>query len=77
MRKFLRQIPRISLALGLLSAMPVNAIAESRYFPDAAIAGRQGEKFTVQRIKYLDEDSLERQNLESWVDANRPEIEDL
>lgn len=50
---------------------------DSRYFPEQAIRQWQGEKFTVQRIDFLDDDSLERENLVSWVNAHPGDIEDL
>ena len=77
MRKLLCQVP-LALVLGWAVGIPsTGALAEGRYFPQEAIAEWQGEKFTVQRIEFLDEGSLERQNVESWADANRQEIEDL
>lgn len=61
----------------LLMSISTGAFAESRYFPQDAIEAWQGQKFTVQRIEFLDEDRLERQNLEAWLDGNTGEIEQL
>lgn len=65
------------LILGLIGAAPISAIAGGRYFPEVAVAEWNGERFTVQRVDHLDEDSLERQNLVAWVDGNEQEIEEL
>jgi len=67
---------KVALAALLLS-ISTGAFAESRYFPLSAIEDWQGQRFTVQRIEFLDEDSLERQNLEAWLDGNAGEIEQL
>lgn len=49
----------------------------SRYFPEEAILEWRGEKFKVQRIDFLDDYSLERENVVSWVNSHPGEIEDL
>lgn len=61
----------------LLASISTGAFAESRYFPERAIEDWDGQRLTVQRIEFLDEYSLERENLESWLDLNPGEIEQL
>jgi hypothetical protein len=73
----MRIILQASMILALLLAAPFHSFADSRYFPAGAIAQWQGEKFSVQRIEFLDEDSLERENLESWVGGNENVIAKL
>jgi hypothetical protein len=59
---------------GVANAQDVHS---SRYFPEDAIMEWRGEKFTVQRIDFLDDYSLERENVVSWVNSHPGEIEDL
>ena len=70
-------LARIAALATLLTSISAGAIAESRYFPQAAIEDWQGQRFTVQRIEFLDEYSLERGNLEAWLDGNADKIAQL
>jgi len=70
-------LARMAALAALLASISAGAFAESRYFPQAAIEDWQGQRFTVQRIEFLDEYSLERENLEAWLDANGDAIEQL
>lgn len=69
----------VSLTVGaiLLASIPAGLMAEGRYFPDTAVSDWQGQRFTIQRVEFLDEDSLERQSLESWMDGDNGEIAGL
>jgi hypothetical protein len=73
----MRRLTCKAVLAALLLSHSTGAFADSRYFPQAAIEAWHGQRFTVQRIEFLDEDSLERQNLEAWLNGNADEIEQL